>query len=87
MSYQSSNNSEAELKQLWGGGEVPPLTKEQTELSLQLWRKIKKRRQREQQSNASVSANHNDNFAFPNTDSTSLKDKSNFTSFSADSSF
>ncbi len=67
MAYRSSNSPDAELKQLWGGGTVPPLTQEQTELSLHLWRKIKKRRQREQQAKAPVSASQNDNFASLNT--------------------
>jgi hypothetical protein len=36
---------EEELKQLWGGGNIPHLTREQVELSLKLWQKIKKRKQ------------------------------------------
>jgi hypothetical protein len=43
-----SNSKKEELKQLWGGGQVPSLTIEQTELSLKLWRKIKKRKRQEQ---------------------------------------
>lgn len=38
-----------DLKQLWGGGQVPPLTPEQTALSLKLWQKIQTRKQRDQQ--------------------------------------
>jgi hypothetical protein len=44
-----SKSKKEELKQLWGGGQVPSLTIEQTELSLKLWRKIKKRKGQEQQ--------------------------------------
>ena len=39
--------TQAELKQLWSG-EVPPLTLEQADIALQLWRKIKARREREE---------------------------------------
>jgi hypothetical protein len=49
MLKTSNNNRKEELRQLWGGGQVPPLNLEQTELSLKLWQKIKKRKQREQQ--------------------------------------
>lgn len=38
------NDNQAELKQLWGG-KVPHLTPEQVELSIQLWRKIKRKQQ------------------------------------------
>ena len=40
--------TQAELKQLWSGN-VPPLTPEQIDIALQLWRKIKARREREQE--------------------------------------
>lgn len=49
MSLEPIDNTKEELRQLWGGGEVPPLTLEETSLSLKLWQKIKKRKQREQQ--------------------------------------
>lgn len=48
MSSESVDSRQADLKQLWGGGNVPPLTPEQTDLSLKLWQKIKTRKQREQ---------------------------------------
>jgi len=48
MSRETTDICKAELQQLWGGGEVPPLTPEQTELSLKLWEKIKNRKLREQ---------------------------------------
>jgi hypothetical protein len=47
MSREPTDSSEAELKQLWGGGKVPALTPEQTDLSLKLWQKIKTRKLRE----------------------------------------
>jgi len=46
MEIQPNDSREKELKQLWGGGRVPPLTREEVELSLKLWQKIKKRKQR-----------------------------------------
>jgi hypothetical protein len=49
MSFELTDSRKEDLKQLWGGGKVPPLTLEQTDLSLKLWHKIKKRKQREQQ--------------------------------------
>ena len=49
MSLEPTDSRKEELKQLWGGGKVPPLTVEQTDLSLKLWQKIQKRKQREQQ--------------------------------------
>ncbi len=51
MLLEPTDSRKEELKHLWGGGQVPPLTVEQTELSLKLWEKIKKRKQREQQKN------------------------------------
>lgn len=48
MPFESPDPSTIDLQQLWGGGKVPPLTPEQTDLSLQLWQKIKTRKQREQ---------------------------------------
>lgn len=48
MSPESQDSKKLDLKQLWGGGSVPPLTPEQTDLSLKLWKKIKTRKQREQ---------------------------------------
>ena len=48
MSFDDEADSiQAQLKQLWSG-KVPPLTPEQTDIALQLWRKIKARREREQ---------------------------------------
>ena len=47
MSFKAKDNKQAELRQLWAG-KVPPLTPEQTEVSLKLWQKIKVRRQREE---------------------------------------
>lgn len=49
MLQSLSNSKKEELKQLWGGGQVPSLTTEETELSLKLWKKIKKRKRQEQQ--------------------------------------
>jgi hypothetical protein len=46
-SEDEADRTQAELKQLWSG-EVPPLTPEQIDIALQLWRKIKARREREQ---------------------------------------
>jgi len=46
-SFKPKDNTQAELKQLWGG-KVPSLTPAQIELSLKLWQKIKTRKQREQ---------------------------------------
>ena len=46
-SDDEANMTQAELKQLWSG-KVPPLTSEQIDIALQLWRKIKARREREQ---------------------------------------
>ena len=51
MSLKSKDSRQAELRQLWAG-KVPPLTPEQTEVSLKLWQKIKARRQREQELDA-----------------------------------
>ncbi len=51
MLIEENTSREEELKQLWGGGRIPPLTREQIELSLRLWQKIKKRKQRSHQSN------------------------------------
>jgi hypothetical protein len=48
MSVEPSANKEAELRQLWGGGTVPPLTPNEIDLSIKLWQKIKTRKQREQ---------------------------------------
>lgn len=48
MSVEPSANKEAELRQLWGGGKVPPLTPNEIDLSIKLWQKIKTRKQREQ---------------------------------------
>jgi hypothetical protein len=48
MPFDSPDTSTADLKQLWGGGQVPPLTPEQTALSLKLWQKIQTRKEREQ---------------------------------------
>jgi hypothetical protein len=48
MSFELTDSCRAELKQLWGGTKVPPLTPEQIELSLKLWHKIKSRKLREQ---------------------------------------
>ncbi|HEY9710493.1 MAG TPA: hypothetical protein V6D48_19955 [Oculatellaceae cyanobacterium] len=53
MSLEPTDSNKEELKQLWGGGKVPPLTVEETDLSLKLWQKIQKRKQREQQHNTS----------------------------------
>ena len=49
MSFESDDSRKADLKQLWGGGKIPPLTPEETDLSLKLWQKIKTRKQREAQ--------------------------------------
>ena len=46
-SDDETDMTHAELKQLWSG-EVPPLTSEQIDIALQLWRKIKARRERKQ---------------------------------------
>ncbi len=51
MSLEPTDSRTEELKQLWGGGKVPPLTVEQIDLSLKLWHKIKERKQREEQRN------------------------------------
>ncbi|HEY9609300.1 hypothetical protein [Allocoleopsis sp.] len=51
MLIELNASREEELKQLWGGGRIPPLTREQIELSLRLWQKIKKRKQRSHQPN------------------------------------
>lgn len=48
MSYEPSTNSEAQLRQLWGGGKVPPLSPKEIELSIKLWQKIQNRKQKEQ---------------------------------------
>ena len=48
LSDDEADMTQAELKQLWSG-EVPPLTPEQIDIALQLWRKIKARREREQE--------------------------------------
>ena len=48
MSVEPSVNKEAELRQLWGGGTVPPLSPKEIDLSIKLWQKIKTRKQREQ---------------------------------------
>ncbi len=48
MSSDEADTIEAELRQLWSGKKVPPLTSEQIDIALQLWRKIKARREREQ---------------------------------------
>jgi hypothetical protein len=48
MSVEPSANKEAELRQLWGGGTVPPLSPKEIDLSIKLWQKIKTRKQREQ---------------------------------------
>ena len=49
MSYKSQNNTQDQLKQLWGRN-VPPLTSDEIELSIKVWQKIEARRQREQKS-------------------------------------
>ena len=46
MLIEPNDSREEELQQLWGGGRIPDLTREQIELSLKLWQKIKKRKQR-----------------------------------------
>ncbi len=51
MLIEQNDSKKEEWKQLWGGGLVPPLTREQTELSLQLWKKIKKRKRKQQDRN------------------------------------
>lgn len=51
MSSQPQDNKQA-LKQLWGRN-VPPLTKDEIEMSLKVWQKIKARKQREQRSESS----------------------------------
>lgn len=48
MSFECEDKCKAELRKLWGGGKVPSLTPEETDLSLKLWNKIKTRKQREQ---------------------------------------
>lgn len=48
MSYRHQDNVQAELKQLWGGTEIPPLTPEQITVALQLWQKIKAMKLREE---------------------------------------
>lgn len=46
MLQQPNDSIPAELKKLWGV-KVPPLTPEQIDLSIQLWRKIEVRKERE----------------------------------------
>ena len=48
MSSNLPDKNKTELSQLWGGGQVPPLTSDEIDLSLKLWQKIKSRKQREQ---------------------------------------
>lgn len=47
MHFKNKDSNQAVLKNLWGRN-VPPLTSEEVELSIQVWQKIKARRQREQ---------------------------------------
>jgi hypothetical protein len=60
MSFEPSASSEAELRQLWGGGKVPPLTPREMELSIKLWQKIKTRKQREQKLGSDIVSGCND---------------------------
>lgn len=48
MRQENQDSIQTKLKQLWGGGKVPPLTQEQTEWALLLWEKIKALQAREQ---------------------------------------
>lgn len=45
MKPENQDNAQSKLKQLWGGGKVPPLTPEQTSWALYYWQKIKKMKQ------------------------------------------
>ena len=45
MSFKPQSNTQAQLKQLWGGF-VPPLTPEQIDIALKVLQKIKTRKQR-----------------------------------------
>lgn len=47
MQYKNKDNNQAVLRSLWGRN-VPSLTSEEVELSVQAWKKIKARRQRDQ---------------------------------------
>lgn len=47
MQFKNKDSHQAVLKNLWGRN-VPPLTLEEIELSVQVWQKIKARKQREQ---------------------------------------
>lgn len=44
MSFKSKDSAQAVLRQLWGRN-VPPLTSEEIDLSVQAWQKIKTRKQ------------------------------------------
>lgn len=64
MSLEPTDSNKEELKQLWGGGKVPPLTVEETDLSIKLWQKIQKRKQREQQQNIPLQVEKTDQADF-----------------------
>jgi len=49
MSFKYKDSDQAALRDLWGGN-VPPLTPQEIELSVKVWQKIKARKQREQKS-------------------------------------
>lgn len=46
MQFKNKDSHQAVLKNLWGQN-VPPLTSEEIELSVQIWKKIKARRQKD----------------------------------------
>jgi hypothetical protein len=48
MKQDNQDSIQAKLKQLWGGGQVPDLTEEQTQWALVLWNKINNLKLREQ---------------------------------------
>ena len=48
MKQDNQDSIQAKLKQLWGGGQVPDLTEEQTQWALVLWKKINNLKLREQ---------------------------------------
>lgn len=56
MSFKPEDNTQTELKQLWGSN-VPPLTADEIDLSIKVWQKIKARKQREQKSESRARPN------------------------------
>lgn len=47
MQFKNKDSHQTVLRNLWGRN-VPPLTTEEIELSVQFWQKIKSRKQRDQ---------------------------------------